>query len=352
MKKFLLSLVCGVAILFSVTVIRACQQGPLELAMREWADQAEPVDASKTKSDYDPAEVSRVEIKTLELKIKDAQRGREIPVLVYLPNRSEAAEVVLYSHGLGGSRETSPFLGKHWAARGYVAVFMQHPGSDVSVWQDIPRRQRLRAFKKAANAENLQLRVVDVPTVIDALENWNVQDEHPLNGRLDLEKVGMSGHSFGAVTTQHVAGQVSFGKSKCRDDRITACIAMSPSAPRSGSVAKAVGGIEIPCLCMTGTQDRSIIGGADVENRLSVYPALPAKDKFELVLFEATHAAFVASKFAGDAAKRNPNHHPAIKATSTAFWDAFLREDAKAKAWLTSQSVRSVLETKDRWQYK
>ena len=39
-------------------------------------------------------------------------------------------------------------------------------------------------------------------------------------------------------------------------------------------------------------------------------------------------------------------------AISTAFWDAYLRDDAEAKAWLTTDAVRSVLETKDRWQHK
>ena len=47
----------------------------------------------------------------------------------------------------------------------------------------------------------------DVPAVLDQLEAWNKTSGHQLAGRLDLTRVGMSGHSFGAITTQAVSGQ-------------------------------------------------------------------------------------------------------------------------------------------------
>ena len=42
------------------------------------------------------------------------------------------------------------------------------------------------------------------PIVLDQLEEWNKDSKHELHGRLDLKHIGMSGHSFGAVTTQAV----------------------------------------------------------------------------------------------------------------------------------------------------
>jgi len=41
-----------------------------------------------------------------------------------------------------------------------------------------------------------------------------------------------------------------------------------------------------------------------------------------------------------------------ILALSTAFWDAYLRGDAAAKAWLDGEGTHSVLEKEDRWQIK
>ena len=130
-----------------------------------------------------------------------------IPIKVYLPPLSKAAPVILFSHGLGGSREGYAYVGQHWAKRGYVVVMLQHPGSDESVWRGQPLGQRMKAMQDAASAENLLLRLKDVPAVLDQLTKWNVEDKHALKGRLDLEHVGMSGHSFVHQTTQGVAGQ-------------------------------------------------------------------------------------------------------------------------------------------------
>ena len=143
----------------------------------------------------------------VDLTVHDAARDRDIPLRVYLPANTAPAPVVLFSHGLGGTREGSAFLGEHWAARGYVAVFLQHPGSDDSVWKDEPAQERMRAMNQAASLENFLLRVQDVPAVLNQLEIWNADKTNRLAGRLDLKKVGMSGHSFGAVTTEAVSGE-------------------------------------------------------------------------------------------------------------------------------------------------
>lgn len=304
---------------------------------------------------YDPMKIPKGTIKTLELTIEDAQRNREFPALVYLPSDSKPASVIIHSHGLGGQKETSPFLGKHWAARGYVAIFLQHPGSDDSVWKDVSPLKIMGAMKKAASAKNLTLRTGDVTAAIDQLEKWNTTEEHPLEGRLDLKHIGMSGHSFGAVTTQNVSGQKNFGGDKA-DPRIRAAIPMSPSVPRVGDPVAAFRAVKIPWLCMTGTKDNSVIGGATPESRLKVFKALPTGDKFELVLHDAEHFVFTETSLKRKQRRkreRNPNHHVAIKAITTAFWDTYLREDRDAKNWLNNNdSVRGVLETKDRWQAK
>jgi predicted dienelactone hydrolase len=56
-------------------------------------------------------------------------------------------------------------------------------------------------MKQAANLPNFFLRVTDIPVVLDQLTRWNTEECHALRGRLDLTRAGMSGHSFGAVTT-------------------------------------------------------------------------------------------------------------------------------------------------------
>jgi predicted dienelactone hydrolase len=310
--------------------------------------------AAEAPAPYDPLAAPGVEtVSTQDFTITDQARSRDIPIRVYALPETKSAPVVLFSHGLGGSRENGAYLGNHWAARGYVCVFMQHAGSDESVWKDAGRGQRLNAMRDAASGENLLLRVKDVPAVIDQLAVWNQEQGHALAGRMDLAHIGMSGHSFGAVTTQSVSGQVAArGLINGTDPRIQAACAFSPSSPRAGSVEAAFGSVRIPWMLMTGTEDVSPIGGIDVESRLAVYPALPAGGKYEVVLFGAKHGAF------GDGTQRrldgarNPNHHKVILALSTAFWDAWLKKDEAAKTWLDGEGPKSVLEEKDRWQRK
>ena len=310
--------------------------------------------AAEAPAPYDPLAAPAIEsVVIADFIITDQARSRDIPIRVYALPETKNAPVVLFSHGLGGSRENGAYLGNHWAARGYVCVFMQHAGSDESVWKDAGRGQRLNAMRDAASGENLLLRVKDVPAVIDQLAVWNQEQGHALAGRLDMAHVGMSGHSFGAVTTQSVSGQVAArGLINGTDPRIQAACAFSPSSPRAGSVDAAFGSVRIPWMLMTGTEDVSPIGGIDVESRLAVYPALPAGGKYEVVLFGAKHSAFGDVPQRLDRGQRNPNHHRAITALSTAFWDAWLKKDEAAKTWLDGEGPKSVLEEKDRWQRK
>ncbi|MBL8734839.1 MAG: dienelactone hydrolase [Planctomycetes bacterium] len=301
---------------------------------------------------YDPMALPDAELpESLPLVVVDATRDREIPVRVYLPTNTSKAPIVLWSHGLGGSRDNSAYLGRHWSARGFVVVMMQHAGSDESVWKDAKPRERYATLQKAASGENLLLRCADVKAVLDQLTSWHGTAGHPLHDRLDLEHVGMCGHSFGAVTTQAVSGQsMPVLGAKFTDPRIDAALPMSPSKPRAGDVGKAFGSVRIPWLLMTGTEDRSPIGDIDVEDRLVVYPALPSSvDRYELVLDGAQHSVFGERAIGADRAIKE-QHHRTILALSTAFWDAHLRSDPAAKQWLCGDGARRALSDGDRWQ--
>ena len=307
---------------------------------------------------YDPLRLGSEPLPPLiDIAVDDTARDREIPIRIYLPaagKEEKGAPVVLFSHGLGGSREMGGYLAKHWAGRGYAAVFLQHPGSDVSVWRGKPLGERLSSLKSAADGQNYLSRVKDVPAVLDQLERWNAEEGHRLRGRLDLKHVGMSGHSFGAVTTQAVSGQsLPRGAQPFTDPRIKAAIAMSPSAPsRIGDPKSLFGHVAIPWMLMAGTHDTSPINETTVEARLAVYPALPPGGKYEVVLDGGEHSAFTERALPGEGQKRNPNHHRVILALSTAFWDSYLLEQKEAKAWLDGDGPRSVMETADKWQHK
>lgn len=311
------------------------------------------LNSSQQKSTaYDPLAITEgFKPGSIELSVEQSGQGRSVPLRVDLPASKAAAPVVLFSHGLGGSRDAGHFLGNHWTARGYVAIFLQHPGSDSSVWRDVPMRERMTAMREAASGKNLLLRCDDVHATLDQLEKWNQTEGHPLFGRLDLQHVGMSGHSFGAQTTQAVAGQkFPIGKSRT-DTRIDAAVVFSPGSPAAGSKSQAFGSVQVPWMLMTGTKDVAPIGGQTIESRYAVYPNLPASiDKYEIVLKDAEHSIFSDLKQRGENTDREMKHHQSILALSTAFWDAYLKNDAAAREWLTTDQVRNVIAAEDRWQ--
>jgi predicted dienelactone hydrolase len=123
---------------------------------------------------YDPLKLPEAALSApLDFTVQDAKRDRALPIRVFLPATVKPAPVVLFSHGLGGSCQNNPYLGKHWSARGYVVVFVQHPGSDESVWRGQRPAQIPAAMKQAASLENFLLRVADIPAVLDQLTSWN-----------------------------------------------------------------------------------------------------------------------------------------------------------------------------------
>jgi hypothetical protein len=112
------------------------------------------------------------------------------------------------------------------------------------------------------------------------------------------------------------------------------------------------GSVKVPWLLMTGTTDTAPIGGQTVESRLQVYPLLPDFAKYELVLHDTERSAFTERPLPGESGRRNPNHHRAILAISTAFWDAYLRGDPAARGWLHGSGARAIPEAKDCWQFR
>jgi predicted dienelactone hydrolase len=279
----------------------------------------------------------------MDFDLKDLGReGRNVPIRVYHDGTKNKYPVILFSHGLGGSRSNNPYLGKFWADHGYTAVFMQHPGSDIDVIKNARFGQRFRVLRSAASWKSASDRVADVSFVLDRLEKFSADKFHPLFGKLDLDNVGMAGHSFGAVTTLSVAGRKFALTRKFVDERrIDAFLSMSPQPEKGIDPATAFGHLNRPIFCMTGTKDGSPIDKSFApETRQLVYKALPAGDKFQLVLDGAEHHAF------GDIARRgqvrDPDHHGIIQALSLKFWDAYLKGDADAKAYLQSKSAESV----------
>ena len=303
---------------------------------------------------YNPLKKLNTNITIVELTVDDADRNRSIPILAYIPDTEEPLPVILFSHGLGGSRYSSSFLGRQWASRNYVAIFLQHKGSDLSIWKDKSIPEKFIDAKKAASIKNFKLRIYDVYSVLNQLEKWNNTPQNHFYNRMDTSLIAMSGHSFGAITTQAVSGQY-FPKLDLNytDKRIKAAVIFSPSPPKVGGTTKeSFSKVSIPWMLMTGTNDSSPINQMTPEKRLEVFSSLPKEHKYQLVLNNASHFAFSEHNLKRNSSPRNPNHHKAIMAISTAFLDSYLKNDSNALIWLEEDSAKKILEHNDLLQKK
>lgn len=301
-------------------------------------------------------------VKTILDDWKDTKRrGRVVPVKLYLPDtsKSKAASkstageakrfpVIIFSHGLGGSREGYSFLGEHWASHGYVSVHLQHAGSDEAVWKDVPAARRLQALKASLRNPMATIhRPLDVRFAIDTLAIMNADRSTPLRGKLDLRRIGMVGHSFGSWTTLAVGGQQFInrrGKAiSLPDDRIKAMIPMSSPAPKDPKQYKvSFEKIAIPALHMTGTLDTSPVTDTTPKQRrvpfdYSPGPEQGGKPQYLITFKDGDHMVFAGRSLPGraqtppDAAKRM---YGIIQASTLAFWEAYLKDSDRAKAWL------------------
>lgn len=279
--------------------------------------------------------------------VDTARADRKVPVKIYYPAGSDACPVVIFSHGLGGTREGYEIHGRYWASHGYISVHLQHEGSDDAVWRGLPPKDIMAAMRKATmDPQAIRNRPKDVTFAIDTLEKLNKDEKSPLHKRLDLARLGMAGHSFGSWTTLAVGGLSAgpLGQAGL-DKRIKAMIPMSsPAVKIASQQAAAYGKIAIPALHMTGTLDDSPVNDTSAKERRIPYDHTPGpKEKGAdcyLIIFEGGDHGIFAGGGARRAGRANKDaeFHKLIHQTSLAFLDAYLRDNVDAKAWLQSDS--------------
>jgi len=288
---------------------------------------------------------------------QDRERQRDLPVKIYFPQSGTAPyPVVIFSHGLGGSREAAVYLGDYWSKHGYFCVFVQHAGSDEGVWRPVVAQGRegiMQRMKAAANGQNLVDRVRDIKFVLDQLEERNQKDP-AFKDRLDLSKVAVAGHSFGAGTALAVAGQ-NFGLAGknvlSKDDRIKAAIYLCPPVTGKLPPVQAYGSIAIPGLLLTGTEDNSPIRDTKAEDRRIPFDGMQSPHQYLVNFIGADHATFGGRSFRAPK-DGDEKYHEMIEEVTTKFLDASLKGDTSAWKWLDAGGINSYLASAAKFERK
>jgi pimeloyl-ACP methyl ester carboxylesterase len=233
--------------------------------------------------------------RSVDLNWTDAARARDVPARLYWPeSASESSKVplVVFSHGLGGSRAGYSYLGRHWARLGIASLHVQHEGSDRSVWFGNVFKL-ISNLQNAASEQNALARVKDVSFAIT-----QVLSDSEFGKSIDPKSIAVAGHSYGANTAMLIGGATVVRDGKplsLRDDRVKALVLISaPPFSGEGDMIDILKPVTIPTLHVTGTEDVIRVPGyrSDFYDRLAVYDAQSFQKKMITVFKGATHSIF------------------------------------------------------------
>lgn len=263
----------------------------------------------------------------------DETRNRNVPVTIHLPIREGAQPLVVISHGGGGTRDGLYSLAAEIARRGYVAMCIEHVTSNLDDIRHRMRNGRL-GFKDAlidcGNDMNARKnRPLDVRFVIDLADRLNRDDER-LKGRIDLTKIALIGHSYGAYTTMVCCGVKPVGiEDDLSEHRINLGIALSPQSGSGVFFTKdSFSNVSVPFVGISGTGDQTYdIASAD--ERRDFFTLMPAGDKHLLWFRDAGHFSFSDPTGSGRRVMIPPDRDVtrALKVLVPALLDAYLRSE-------------------------
>jgi dienelactone hydrolase len=208
--------------------------------------------------------------------------------------RQRAYPVVIMKPGLSALTVEYTTLAEDLSSHGYVVVGFDAPNrTSVVVLPDGRVVTRTRENDPEIGSEQVQMRIArrllaawcaDTSFVLDRLEQLNTSDPSgKFIGRLDMQRVGIFGHSLGGAT----AAQFCHNDSRCK-------AGIDVDGAPLGSVVRE--GLHQPFMFLFGDrgdatsssdEDRQI--GADVD---SIYERLPPEGRLRLTIRGADHYNF------------------------------------------------------------
>lgn len=264
------------------------------------------------------------------------------------PSIADPAPVVVFSHCSDCLRYSSSTIAERLASWGFVVAAPDHVDNTLI--------DALAGTSVGVSAEFLATRGDDVGRVIDAIAADGPDVPATLQGRLDVGRLGVMGHSFGSVTAGWVAA---------RDDRVDAAIAIAAPVQNPLLAGVDVADIHVPMLMLLAQEDNSIM---EIGNNLIRSNFAAANPPVWLVEFvDAGHWSFsdicalvdAFSPGCGDGIRQTIANEPFtyvdIDATrsraadwAAAFFSATLVGDAAARAWLEDPAADDAVVVQSR----
>lgn len=239
-----------------------------------------------------------------------ASDSRSLTTRILAPTAGQPGRpypLIVFAHGSGGLGTGYDRLLRTWAQAGYVVAAPAFPiareDSAAGDWQvDLPKLPG------------------DMSFVIDRVLRLNDDAGSPLRGAVDPERIGVAGHSMGAMTALAVAGNTC-----CHDRRIKAAVVLAGRETPFGS-GQFWNRIITPILLVHGDADYNVTYG---DGRRAYANAPPPR--FLLTILGGDHG----EPYSGDPAHRQAG---LVTDATLDFFDHYLHGNAAALARLQARA--------------
>ncbi|NEQ47315.1 MAG: alpha/beta fold hydrolase [Leptolyngbya sp. SIOISBB] len=291
---------------------------------------------------------------------------------LYMPqNAAGSVPVIVISHGMAANRQTFVYLAEHLASHGYAVVAIDHVDTNTEKFHRF-----LTGLEGAPDPQSLLHRPRDVSAVLDTLAT-KARAEGEWRS-LDLDSVGVIGHSLGGYTAlatggatlqpdlwQHVCSETVAEQPllnlsmllQCRfdeltdeaslivqDDRVQAVMAMNPLTSHLFGV-DGMASLAVPTMLIAGTDDYFVPA---LPEQIEPFQWLTVEDKYLVIIEDGTHFTPMESDqqvipvpdvlIGPDPVQAQP----ALRSLSLAFFDRHLRNQEDRDAYLTQTYLNSL----------
>jgi len=266
--------------------------------------------------------------------------GRELSLNLYYPADGGAYPLLLFSHGNWSDKDSYDRVIEYWVSHGYTVIAADHLDCCSAIKGIFNSIRYGQLGLITGRIDDLRRLMVSLPAI---------EQLHPaFAGKADPSRLGLTGHSFGAFSAEQFGGATVFNTDSqqhdsYQDDRVRAVVALSPPGPMFDTItADSWLRLAAPTLVTTGTWDIQPSFWPDWRMHLMSFETAVPGDKYALVTQGADH--YLGNLICRTAREAEPQKDALrmVQVATTAFLDAYLKDDAAAMTLLTGDQLGEI----------
>ena len=187
--------------------------------------------------------------------------------------------LAIYSHGSGGLNFISSFITEHLASEGFIVIAANHTGNTA-----------IDNFVNAmvSQDQNDMNRPADISAEIDGMLARNADANDPFHNKIDADRIGLFGHSYGGYTAlATVGGHSTPLGTTVADKRIKAVVGLAPYTTRLTPAELAA--VDVPTMMLVGTKDITTPANTNAE---VAYESISGRPSVLVEMTAAAHQSF------------------------------------------------------------